>query len=325
LANANGSNLLVSGTSTLTANASTTINGSLTTTGNGIFNSYVGIGQSSPGFPLNFANSLGDKISLYYNSGNTYGLGVQNGLLQIHTDGSASDVAFGYGSSSSFAETMRIKGNGNVGIGTANPGSTLDVNGSVNSSGNATFGGAQIGAGVSTGLYYDGNLALRASNGIYFQSSGGANTWMYISSTGNVGIGPVNPTVALDVVGSIKSSGKITSPQWKNTLVVDTGATPAKANGSSYSCSGGQCVITVSVDVKNNSSSNSSQIYSDLLIDGTIVRTWTASVWQYGGGSYSHIFVTTPTAGSHTFTVALRGSNIMSNGEIQILVQEFPF
>jgi len=32
--------------------------------------------------------------------------------LQIHTDISASDIAFGYGSSASFFETMRIKGNG---------------------------------------------------------------------------------------------------------------------------------------------------------------------------------------------------------------------
>lgn len=31
----------------------------------------VGIGNSTPGFPLNFTNALGDKISLYGNSGNS--------------------------------------------------------------------------------------------------------------------------------------------------------------------------------------------------------------------------------------------------------------
>lgn len=82
-------------------------------------NGNIGIGATSPGFPLNFANILGDKISLWGNSGSHYGFGIQGGLLQIHTDLSGSDIAFGYGTSASFTETMRIKGNGKVGIGVA--------------------------------------------------------------------------------------------------------------------------------------------------------------------------------------------------------------
>jgi hypothetical protein len=72
----------------------------------------VGIGTSSPGFPLNFANALGDKISLWGNFGTHYGFGVQGSLLQVHTDGAGSDIAFGYGSSGSFTERFRMKGNG---------------------------------------------------------------------------------------------------------------------------------------------------------------------------------------------------------------------
>lgn len=90
----------------------------------------VGIGQSAPGIPLNFANVLGDKISLYGNSGNTYGFGIQAGLLQIHSDAITTDVAIGYGSSAAFTENMRIKGNGNVGIGTASPNEKFEVVGS---------------------------------------------------------------------------------------------------------------------------------------------------------------------------------------------------
>lgn len=74
----------------------------------------VGIGTNAPGFPLNFANVLGDKIALWGNSGNSYGFGVQGGLLQIHTDSSGGDIAFGYGSSAAMTETMRIKGNGDL-------------------------------------------------------------------------------------------------------------------------------------------------------------------------------------------------------------------
>jgi hypothetical protein len=92
----------------------------------------VGIGTPTPGFPLSLPNSLGDKVALWGQSGNHYGFGIQNALLQIHTDTVGSDVAFGYGSSGSFTETMRVKGNGNVGIG-RDPvgGAKLDVNGEV--------------------------------------------------------------------------------------------------------------------------------------------------------------------------------------------------
>ena len=57
----------------------------------------VGIGTTAPGFPLNMSNAMGDKIALWGNSGNTSGFGIQNNLLQIHTDTSAGDVGFGYG------------------------------------------------------------------------------------------------------------------------------------------------------------------------------------------------------------------------------------
>jgi hypothetical protein len=88
----------------------------------------VGIGTETPGFPLTIGNNtLGDKISLWGQSGAHYGFGIQGYQLQIHTDGAGSDVVFGYGSSGSMTETMRIKGNGNVGIGTPSPAYGLDV------------------------------------------------------------------------------------------------------------------------------------------------------------------------------------------------------
>jgi hypothetical protein len=92
-------------------------------------NGNIGIGTTSPSFPLSFASVLGDKIGLWGGPGANYGFGIQSGLLQIHTDVYGSDIAFGYGQSAAFAENMRIKGNGLVGIGTSSPGYTLDING----------------------------------------------------------------------------------------------------------------------------------------------------------------------------------------------------
>ena len=100
------------------------------TNGNGYFSNRLGIGNLTPQFPLSFNGSLGDKISLWTDGTPThYGMGIQSSLFQIFSKTSLDDIAFGYGSSSSFTEAMRIKGNGNVGIGNNNPTLRLDLTG----------------------------------------------------------------------------------------------------------------------------------------------------------------------------------------------------
>ena len=85
-------------------------------------NGNIGIGNLVPDAPVSFTNTTGSKIAFYSSGVNAqYGFGIQGGLLQIYSDAAASDIAFGYGGSASFTERVRIKGNGNVGIGNNNP------------------------------------------------------------------------------------------------------------------------------------------------------------------------------------------------------------
>ncbi len=79
-------------------------------------NGNVGVGTTTPNFPVSFPNTLGDKISLWGNSGPHYGFGVQGSLMQIHSATTSDDIAFGYGSSSSLTERARIINNGEFGM-----------------------------------------------------------------------------------------------------------------------------------------------------------------------------------------------------------------
>lgn len=97
------------------------VNGSIQAS-NSLIASGLNVNNVAIAGTLNFNSTFGNKISLYSNGVTSqYGFGVQSGLLQIYSDGIASDIVFGNGSSTSFTERMRIKGNGNVGIGNNNP------------------------------------------------------------------------------------------------------------------------------------------------------------------------------------------------------------
>lgn len=94
---------------------------------------------------------------------------------------------------------------GNLGIGTTNPGEFLDVNGSMKFNGYITsygYGAYRFGTG-SAGIF--GNGYTTTNDYISLQTNNTPRIW--IDGTGNVGIGTINPEVALDVSGTIRSRG----------------------------------------------------------------------------------------------------------------------
>ena len=194
-------------------------------------NGNIGIGIPNPGFLLNFSSALGDKISLHGTTGSHYGFGIQNQLLQIHADVVGSDIAFGYGSSAAFTETMRIRGNGNVGINTNSADAKLHIIRS------GPSGGGYI-ANASVIIESDqhsfvqfsnnnneecgvlsGNEATSIRSGIIFGAdssihirTGGNLTRLFIDKNGNTAIGGFSPSFQFQV-GS-NSAAKPTSNTW---------------------------------------------------------------------------------------------------------------
>jgi hypothetical protein len=181
----------------------------------------VGIGTTSPDYPLTFANTLGSKINFY--QGQNWGIGLQSNLVQFINNSTVGDWAFGSGTSAAFTPIFTIKGTGNVGIGTT-PSSWgsgflgLDLGGGTA----ANIGGISR-TRLATNLYYDGsNFKYKNNYGAayYFQDGVSINhTWgtaatgtggatatlvehMRINSTGGVSVGTTAATGLFNVQGT---------------------------------------------------------------------------------------------------------------------------
>lgn len=197
------------------------------------YTGYIGINTTSPSAPLSFGNILGEKIN-FWNTDAThnYGIGVQGGLLQIHTNDATADIAFGTGISSSgasFNELMRIRGNGNVGIGITNPTEKLAVLSLFNGFGiSHTDGDIKLASYIGNpALGTDGAwLGTTSNHSLYFftnnASPASTTPAMSITNSGKVGIGtgyPVGGTKMLEVKGLGNVYTRITTASSNNATV----------------------------------------------------------------------------------------------------------
>jgi hypothetical protein len=183
--NSTGGNLVFRPAATGTAANKITFNAS----GN------VGIGTASPNGKLQFANDTNTrKIVLYQGANNDYqfyGFGIESQTLVYSTFESTDDhVFFSGASSSSRNELMRIKGNGNVGIGTNAPDTLLHVNGQAKFENNI--------------ILNENTPAIVIPNGDLRLFTGGSEK-MRLDSNGKVGIGLASPDAKLDVNGRLRA------------------------------------------------------------------------------------------------------------------------
>ena len=144
----------------------------------------------------------------YQSLGSSFG-GNGNLLFGVASSTTSADVAVG-------DAKLTIQGSGNVGIGTTSPVVRGGVAGGLNVSGPSDTGIQLDSTGTNTNTFFTGNT--RGTGNMYVTNNSAATmylgvgsytaTQVAINSSGYVGIGK-NPTVALDVVGSISLTGTV--------------------------------------------------------------------------------------------------------------------
>ena len=157
----------------------------------------VGIGVS-PNYPIHVEKSVGgDWLGKFKNTHATNGYG-----LLIHAGDDASVTALSVGNYAGAGDYLVVKGDGNVGIGTATPDQSLVVNGQIGLSydGTNSYQGLKR-SGVGT-VYYTGTTS-GATDAIHTFTGSGDAAKMTILEGGNVGIGTSAPQTSL----AIETSG----------------------------------------------------------------------------------------------------------------------
>jgi len=160
----------------------------------------VGIGTSSPSFPITVSRSGVNTYLYQYDGTGAMVTGSNGSGLGISGTFSNTDMAF----FSNSTECMRIDSSGNVGIGTSSPSSKLDVAGTIRSG----SGGTDPGTGAAFYFVGSGQFQTVVAGAEFAVNTGSNNARterMRIDASGNVGIGATaNASAILDAQSTTK-------------------------------------------------------------------------------------------------------------------------
>ena len=317
-------------TLTLTTNNSPAI--TILTNGN------VGIGATSPlanldvgaAIQISAVNTATPPSNMVYGMFNQAGLG-----LGIYSSANAGNQGMGFWtkSGSTQTQTMTIQNNGNVGIGTTSPATTLDINGDIRATGLTT-------PAPSAGSYMRMAYVAASSYGDLLSYNASTSTFMPMQirgspvsfPAGNVGIGTTSPNTALDLNGAFSARGMsapAVSPAGQGRIYFDSTSNTFQVsqNGGTYvalATTGG--AQTFSSDITMGGSGTGLAVTNAATVGGTLgitgLTTLTGGLTSAGTASITNATASTSSA-TGALTVAggagiagalFTGGNITSGG-----------
>ena len=177
----------------------------------------VGIGETSPSSKLEVRSETATHqlVSLNRAASVTAAMYLGNDSSNnAIISSNYSDLIFGRDQSSTLSEWMRIKRDGNVGIGTDSPIHPLYVAGDIGQTDGSRiwFRGSSSSSatGAQSYVYSNGlNLQIKGDDNVQILGDGGG-VIAHFDYTGKVGIGTTSPTYKLSVSGGIEAGGLVT-------------------------------------------------------------------------------------------------------------------
>jgi hypothetical protein len=184
-------------------------------------NGNIGIGNQNPNAPLQFSNSVVNRKIVLYDTNNNdnqyYGFGINGGMLRYQTDALGADHVFFAGANSTTSnELMRIKGTGNVGLGTTNPTEKLEVNGKIKiTDGTQGNGKVLVSDANGAGTWTTTNSIKPAVKGEFIGGGGNPNSTTFVYCNTYIDL----PPGKWMVFGTYLLAGSTTLPSGQSVFV----------------------------------------------------------------------------------------------------------